>query len=386
MSFFVLDKDVTTGSLRLPIGGAFDTREDALGALSAAVSAGQATVSGQVYVVDLDTALPVLVMPTPVAAAASPVEAPLEVEVAPDEDSLASGDTPLEPEPEIEPEVESEPEVEQTLEAEEQPEAAEPDTTPAPATVVAGALAGGSLADALKRAANSLEDEGIIAPESINAEDFSFEDDLAVDVAAGESAEVPVGDQIDEVVSAVGVVEPMSAIVEEPAEVLEAPADWPWANVEAFRETPTLESDEAELEMETPEALPGAAQIDEPDTLITSAPPLGEDAYVPRPVILGDYADLASDEAADVPAADEPAVAQDEDAAGDTPNDESPFDVPVAEVVVTEPEPVAEMAYEPTGELDLSTYTCNDCVYSNTCPKVGEVTPAECGTFQWRSS
>ena len=46
----------------------------------------------------------------------------------------------------------------------------------------------------------------------------------------------------------------------------------------------------------------------------------------------------------------------------------------------------AEIGYEPTGDLDLGAYTCNDCVYSNTCPKVGEVTPADCGTFQWRSS
>ena len=42
--------------------------------------------------------------------------------------------------------------------------------------------------------------------------------------------------------------------------------------------------------------------------------------------------------------------------------------------------------YEAGSDLDLSAYTCSDCVYMNTCPKVGELTPQECGSFQWRSS
>ena len=42
--------------------------------------------------------------------------------------------------------------------------------------------------------------------------------------------------------------------------------------------------------------------------------------------------------------------------------------------------------YEAGGDLDLSAYTCSDCVYVNTCPKVGQLTPQECGSFQWRSS
>ncbi len=42
-------------------------------------------------------------------------------------------------------------------------------------------------------------------------------------------------------------------------------------------------------------------------------------------------------------------------------------------------------AYEP-GNLDMDTYTCDDCVYEGTCPKKGEETPATCGSFQWRAS
>lgn len=348
MAFFVLEKDLTSASLKLPIDGAYDTREDALGALSAAVTAGRATVSGQVYVVDLDTALPVLVMPAPAAAAVAPVDAPAEDVVA--------------------------------------PEAAEPDVAPTPTTIVAGGLAEGSLADALKRAANSLEDEGIIAPDSIDAEDFSFEDDLGEDTAAEEVSGAPVPDAADDVATSIDIAEPMSAVRDEPVEILEAPADWPWANVEAFSEAPETDTVVIESPVETAEDVPAPVKVDEPDTLITSAPPLGEEAYVPRPVILGDYADLKSESASDTVAIAEPAASEDDEAAaGSTIGEESPLDIPV-EAVAPESGSPAEMAYEPTGELDLSTYSCNDCVYSNTCPKVGEVTPAECGTFQWRSS
>ena len=48
-----------------------------------------------------------------------------------------------------------------------------------------------------------------------------------------------------------------------------------------------------------------------------------------------------------------------------------------------EPEPPAK-AYEP-GPVSLDEYTCDDCVYVDTCPKKGESSPADCGLFQWRS-
>ncbi len=48
-------------------------------------------------------------------------------------------------------------------------------------------------------------------------------------------------------------------------------------------------------------------------------------------------------------------------------------------------EPAETQPYQPSGELEIAAYTCDDCVYSNTCPKAGESSPADCGTFQWRS-
>jgi hypothetical protein len=56
------------------------------------------------------------------------------------------------------------------------------------------------------------------------------------------------------------------------------------------------------------------------------------------------------------------------------------------DVLPMEPAVPIGPAYEPGADLDLSRYTCDDCVYVNTCPKVGESLPAQCGSFQWRSS
>ena len=48
-----------------------------------------------------------------------------------------------------------------------------------------------------------------------------------------------------------------------------------------------------------------------------------------------------------------------------------------------EPTPPAK-AYEP-GPVSLDEYTCEDCVYVDTCPKKEESAPADCGLFDWRS-
>lgn len=62
---------------------------------------------------------------------------------------------------------------------------------------------------------------------------------------------------------------------------------------------------------------------------------------------------------------------------------------PVRPVIMGEyPEtvqPAEPQPYQPAGDLEIAAYTCDDCVYSNTCPKAGESSPADCGTFQWRS-
>jgi hypothetical protein len=44
---------------------------------------------------------------------------------------------------------------------------------------------------------------------------------------------------------------------------------------------------------------------------------------------------------------------------------------------------VAEDVADPA--LDLHEYTCDDCVYVNTCPNQHQKAPTECGSFQWKS-
>jgi hypothetical protein len=60
----------------------------------------------------------------------------------------------------------------------------------------------------------------------------------------------------------------------------------------------------------------------------------------------------------------------------------------VTEATIVEALPVVELdvgPYEVSGELVLERYTCDECVYANTCPKVGESAPAQCGSFQWKA-
>jgi len=109
--------------------------------------------------------------------------------------------------------------------------------------------------------------------------------------------------------------------------------------------------------------------------IITSAPPEGEEAYMPHPVILGDYADPSS-EPVEIDAAGDAGLAEKEPDVRADADTEAAADASSAPLV---------SGYAPTGDLDLGEYTCQDCVYSNTCPKVGQVAPAECGSFQWKS-
>ena len=53
------------------------------------------------------------------------------------------------------------------------------------------------------------------------------------------------------------------------------------------------------------------------------------------------------------------------------------IDSPSAEVTVPVPEAGAEVS-------PLSTYTCDDCVYVDTCPNKDERRPEDCGSFQWK--
>lgn len=340
MAFFIVEREATDGGLRLPVSGTFATREEALAALSAAAASGDATVTGsQLYVVDLEATVPVLVIPA------------AEVTV-PTIDSESAEAATAEP---VSPAAADEP---------------EPGTPPAGES---GAIEQGvSLAEALKRAASSLEESGIRAPESVGI--LEDDDQGMQDVPEREDVAAVTNEEVDEQheseIAAQAYIAPGLRdlpVVTAVAEPMSAPIEWPWANVEAYEP----DEEESGREFES-----GSASEDV-DTLIASAPPVGEDAYLPKPVILGDYGDTTADEVSAV--FRKPAPADEVSAA---------FRKPAAahEGASEDGPSVPGQGYEVSGSLDMSAYTCNDCIYSNTCPKVGEVTPAECGTFQWRSS
>lgn len=394
MAFFVVERSRDDGTLSIPLPNAYESRDAAITALAAATAAGEIGLLGEVFIADLGSAVPVLVMPS------APAVAPSAPEVAPIEEP--------EPEPAAEEAVEAEPEPEAMVE-EPAVEVSEPvapeaeDTGELDEAAADGAFTSweplgeitdveSTLADALKRAATSLEDEGIVAPDSI---------------VSGEELEAPVADEDLE-----------AAAVEEPEAAMDEAASgdtsaWPWANVESYEirvdtgglletEDEPLDEDATEPPVETVvlEDSPIASEIvAEEQPIITSAPADGEDAYMPQPVILGDYPDTpAAAEPApegETPSAEEPSPSE---ILAELDDEEAPLMDLIGEPDVGEPEPVAaeepatataesvpEVGYEATGELKLEEYTCQDCVYSNTCPKVGQTTPAECGSFQWRS-
>ncbi len=407
MAYFVVERSKEDGTLRIPLSEAYDTREAAIAALSSATATGAVSLTGEVFIADLGGATPVLVMQS------APAPAPSEV-----------------PAEDVEAEAQAE---EPAAEALDKDVSVEPATLDEVAAVTAFsswepleeiASSETALADALKRAATSIEGEGIVAPDSVQSGDEIESPEVLEEASAPEEAE-------EETV--------LEAVLGEPPVEPEPSSgddrDWPWANVEAYEikvdaDAVPEEADEKALEpLEVTEPEPELVEAEttpaeEPEEvlaeeapIITSAPLEGKEVYVPHPVILGDYTDaLPESEPVDVlePEAGAEASADDEGddemlaidepvavatMAEDLVSEDAEEEVeepavatvaeeeeaaPVAEADDSTPS-VSEVGYEATGELKLDEYTCQDCVYANTCPKVGQTTPAECGSFQWRA-
>ena len=412
MAYFVVERNRDDGTLSIPLQDAYETRDAALTALSAATASGAVTLLGEVFIADLGSAVPVLVMPS-----APPVPAPAETAVA-----AAPMIAPAEDADVLAEVAAAESTAGYVPEPGELDEGSADEAFSAWEPLGEIAAAESTLADALKRAATSLEEEGIVAPESIVSEGESDAEEPEVAVEEAGDAEAPAEAAGDD------------------------EAAWPWANVESYEikvDAPELlagDEQDAEAGSVAPAAEPDEIADDEAGTevqdgqeaelestaaetsivpeeqsIITSAPAEGEEAYLPKPVILGDYLDSLSSAVEEEPAEpEEPA-----DAAASTASDAevpelSVLEEPVESEDVREPSPpepveseavaadlpdatvaeeaeetdaasVPEVGYEATGELKLEDYSCPDCVYSNTCPKVGQTTPAECGSFQWRS-
>ncbi len=196
----------------------------------------------------------------------------------------------------------------------------------------------------------------------------------------------------------------------EPAEAREprpgaedgAAAQWPW-------DLPVI-PDEGAIDEVPEESSAGEAQggpASEDDAALDS--PAAEPAEPEEPAaaefgaVSGYEQDAQPQDLVDEPVADEPAPPRSDqpDAPAalppETQADAAAPDAGVIVPVVVEPQSVLDAGaapssgeenssrvYEP-GALNMNEYTCDDCVYANTCPNHGQKRPAECGSFQWKS-
>ncbi len=378
MGFFLLGRGREHGDLRLIVEELFADRQKALDSLSRlSADLDFAHRDADVFVVDLDAAVPVLL----VAPAAPPIPEPPAppAEVAPIPDVVV----------EVEPEVVPEPELEETAGVWEAPavppvEIPEPVVELVPEPIASAVIADAvipetpvdddDLADALKRAAGTLEAQGITAPESVGPEQATEEQEA----------------------------QPVEALTDQAA----APdASWPWEPTAAGEAEKPETASAPEPGFEVPDFEEPA--LDGTDLLAGSS----DDFVMPKPLIMGAYADEDDTSSPfDRPAVAEPASisleapvpvldspGEDESMLADLETIEAPQDLaqpespaaPEIPEVVSVPSVTsapdnapAELSAE---ESELASLTCDDCVYVNTCPNKEELEPASCGTFQWKS-
>lgn len=352
MSFFIIGRSKVTGALRLVSDETFDTRKDAVDALARMTI--DDDLDSEAYVADLEAATPVFVVAratVPVEPAGAPVErsdggteeaepavAPAGLEVDASE-TAAAWEAPIDEGEEVSVAAgEGGP----TAEAEEPP-----------------------LAEVLKRAASNMEDEGIVVPESVGPEP-----------AGEQQSSVEPSEPLAPVTADEPIPEAASA---SPGGEVDA---WPWGSGEPVaQETATYVPDPLE-----------EPAVDA--STIVYAKGDEESVELSRTVYMGAY-----DESPTLDGAIETTDAG-HSAVPETPTVESPFDAaPVASVggiiadldiepepgAATPTEPVVSEIVEDTRGSEVEGLTCDDCVYQNTCPNRSELSPATCGSFQWKA-
>jgi hypothetical protein len=374
MRYVVIAVDRRTGTPRAVSAAAAASRDGALTDLDERIASGELSADDEYLLVDLDAVPPVLVRTVASPPPAESVEPPATeaVEAVEAVERLESGPEDLMPVPVLEPE--------------------ELLGTPEP----------DPLAPREPMSAIEMEDPVIAAMLSESHEEVASEGPEI-------TPEILFSAQTDDATSRMLL------------DMQAAGADiWPWEQPEEDGDAPAAPEVEAAPEAATEEAVeePGA---DEPEGVEPEPEEATEDeTFVPRPVIMGDYgADTVESTEPETPEPGEPEPASEEsDALAEAPSEEAVSDSEGAEVEPApepepepegdpepEPEPADEglpthesmtdtrlleppaedaPAYEPI-ETDMSLYTCDDCVYVETCPKKDTDSPATCGLFMWRS-
>jgi hypothetical protein len=171
-------------------------------------------------------------------------------------------------------------------------------------------------------------------------------------------------------------VEPTPAVTEEAAvsEAMEAPLPPGPEDPEAPLATPGDESAAPAWPWDALGPEPVAAQAEAPQGAEAD-----EASAEPQPEVEQSAAESESDFILDLDAI-QPVTLESGDVV-------EQVDEPAVEVAAQDPEPPAPTpAPAPVAEVatSMAEYTCDDCVYVETCPNQGQRLPKDCGSFQWR--
>ncbi len=401
MSFFLLGKH-PDDRLELLSSVLFPTRQDALKELSAITSSPSFSAwDAEVLVADIDIATPVLlVRPSEELAADAP---PTEPDMAEDDTFVAVADeVPV----------------------------VEVDAAWAAAVVDTSADEEAALKAALARTAAQMEAEGVSAPASVEGPAQEIEPILAALELEPEPESEPEPEpepQPEPEPEPQPEPEPESEPEPEPEPEPELePEPEPQPEPELGPE-PDQHPEPAEpMSQSVAPAWPWDAMVEPPAPPIVSLDALeetglqdddgglvraaGDDETMAaaRPVILGAYSDSSvepsvADDAADSSAESESEASLVEPAPGSPETTESETEAPLPPTAEEAPEPTSEPESDFILDLDpvapvevppgyevseasaeISTMSCEDCVYVGTCPNKDERDPSSCGSFQWK--
>jgi hypothetical protein len=346
------------GTLQLLSANAYESRQEAMVELSRITSESSFSQWDlEVFVVDLDAGVPVLLV-RPQSGDPS-VDVASEASEASDVDAQDGDDATTEP---------------AQADAEASSDSAEPCDE-----------SSSDLRDALQRTTEQMSAEGIVPPESAGLE--------PTQEPSKPQAEPPTADDIAEEEPEASLGEDATPDETEPDAIEDAPeADvedvaspeqqpevdavqeggeqdqaWPWS------EAPPAPAAEPGVSPEIADVYQGLEQMEQPAQT-------GESALDAAPEAKEAGSDFILDIDAIQPVAMEPqgsdAAAPPQQPVEDMTPDSSPEDV------VTPP------TEEPLGadefHSSMTEYTCEDCVYMETCPNRGQREPKDCGSFQWK--
>lgn len=418
MKLVLLSTDGSSGALRLISDRPYASRDEAFAELRRALSSGEVDASLDLYLLDLDASSPVVIMAAPSEAPAPPAVEPVEevfgAAAIEDAAAAAAPETLDERTVAAEAVVPVEP-----VEAAEGPAGWMPQEAEAPTGL---GLAGETLSDLpepvepLGATLVALETEAELAPAPPVAEEETVPAAPAVvePLMAAPGVVAPLGAEplvespdfvqplgVEPLMPVPEVVEPFeSAALEEPGTLAaEAPAE-----EVAAEEAPTA----VVTEDATLAALTAALTPDDSGEEIPTPEPGLQPVTIPAPPLQWPWEDEGAaqqDFGAEPtePTGEEgsplggPGIPQAAPETGSTSDDGSeaglqgvsePAGVTAVAAMTSpateEPAEDDEHTYEP-GALNMNKYTCDDCVYANTCPNKDQKAPAECGSFQWKS-